>query len=213
MEFPCGPNAECHANGMDYTCKCMPDMINQPPNCRAECTSDSHCADDMMCIKHHCKESCGYGVCGPYAKCRVEEHKPICECIEDYTGDPYLGCSLNQTDSPDYSLCDSTTCGKNTMCIEQDGEAVCFCLPNYYGNPDESEEGCMPKCKENSDCPTDSACMANECRDPCPAICPENSDCQIENHMPMCTCKPGYTGDYRSCSKIIEKRKFHTKFK
>lgn len=207
---PCGPHADCIANGEEFTCKCLPDMLNQPPNCRPECTMDSHCSDDMSCVAYRCKSPCGYGVCGPYADCRAEDHKPVCKCLEGYSGDPFLGCTFNKTES-DIDPCEPNPCGKNAMCIEQNGVGLCYCLPKYYGNPD---EGCMPKCNENSDCPSNLACMYNECRDPCPAVCPDNSDCQVENQLAMCTCKEGYTGDaYRSCSKIAEKRKFSSNSK
>lgn len=192
-------------------------MINRPPNCRAECSIDSHCPDETLCINHHCKDPCLIGICGLDAECRVINHKPLCDCPENYDGDPYIECILNGMDANqtnDFMPCDPNPCAgiENTMCIEQNGMGTCVCLPNYYGDP-EKESGCMPKCTEHMDCPANRACIQRKCRDPCENVCPENADCHITaNRMAMCACKSGYTGDaYRNCTKIEQKCKLENK--
>lgn len=214
MSYPCGPNAECIVNGDEYTCKCLPEMINRPPNCRPECSIDLHCPDETLCINHQCKDPCAIGICGTDAECKCINHKPLCECPENYDGDPYIECILNGSDANqtmDFMPCDPNPCigVENTMCIEQNDVGTCVCLPNFYGDP-EKDGGCMPKCTEHTDCPPNRACIQRECVDPCENVCPENSDCHItSNRMAMCACKSGYTGDaYRNCTKIEQKSKF-----
>ncbi|RZC36330.1 hypothetical protein BDFB_000152 [Asbolus verrucosus] len=45
------------------------------------------------------------------------------------------------------------------------------------------------------------ACINSKCADPCPGTCGQNAQCQVINHLPSCTCNPGYTGDpFRYCN-------------
>lgn len=77
----------------------------------------------------------------------------------------------------------------------------CSCLPDYLGNP---YEGCRPECSLNSDCSPSKACINNKCLDPCPGTCGQNAICHPINHLPSCTCSPGFTGDpFRYCNVII----------
>lgn len=216
MSYPCGPNAECIADGDEYTCKCLPEMINRPPNCRAECSIDLHCPDETLCINHHCKDPCAIGICGTDAECRVINHKPSCQCPENYDGDPYIECIMNGIDANqtnDFMPCEPNPCAglENVMCIEQNGMGTCVCLPNHYGDP-EKDGGCMPKCAEHTDCPPKQACVKRKCEDPCENVCAENADCHVTtSRMAMCACKSGFTGDaYQNCTKIEQKGKFQT---
>lgn len=60
----------------------------------------------------------------------------------------------------------------------------------------------------NTDCNANKACMANKCLDPCPGTCGNNAKCQTINHIPMCTCLAGYTGDpFKYCQIIPPQRK------
>lgn len=47
----------------------------------------------------------------------------------------------------------------------------------------------------NEDCPSNRACINNRCVDACAGNCGSNAQCQTVNHVPLCTCAPGYTGD------------------
>lgn len=76
--------------------------------------------------------------------------------------------------------------------MQRNGAGACKCIDDYYGNP---YEGCRPECVLSSDCPTDKACINNKCKDPCPGVCGELAQCQPLNHVPTCTCLPGYIGD------------------
>ena len=84
------------------------------------------------------------------------------------------------------------------MCRTRNDAGSCVCLPDYFGNP---YEGCRPECVINTDCPSNKACIRNHCQDPCPGTCGQNAECQVVNHLPSCTCRPGFTGDpFRYCS-------------
>ena len=37
--------------------------------------------------------------------------------------------------------------------------------------------------------------MREKCRDPCPGSCGNLARCEVNNHVPICTCPEGYTGD------------------
>lgn len=101
--------------------------------------------------------------------------------------------------------CEPSPCGLNAICRENNGVGSCTCPPDYLGDP---YEECRPECTQNSDCLTRMACVALKCKDPCPGTCGVNAQCQSINHLPMCTCMPGYTGNpFTYCSPIIETRK------
>lgn len=90
-------------------------------------------------------------------------------------------------------LCSPSPCGPNAIC--KNGN--CECLPEYIGNP---YEACRPECILNSECPRDKTCLKNKCKDPCPGTCGQNAVCDVVNHIPVCSCIPGYIGDpFVSC--------------
>lgn len=96
--------------------------------------------------------------------------------------------------------CSPSPCGVNAVCREQNGAGSCTCQADYVGNP---YEGCRPECTLNTDCAPNKACIRSKCQDPCPGTCGSNADCQVVNHLPVCNCWPGYTGDpFRYCSAI-----------
>lgn len=108
--------------------------------------------------------------------------------------------------------CEPSPCGLNAVCRENNGVGSCTCLPDYLGDP---YEECRPECTQNSDCLTRMACVSLKCRDPCPGTCGINAQCQSVNHLPICTCIPGYTGNpFTRCSPIIEDSKlyFHIRY-
>lgn len=203
---PCGANAECRAIGDSPSCSCLPDFIGSPPNCRPECVSNSECASSLACIRQKCKDPCP-GTCGHNAECRVVSHSPVCVCLQGYEGDPFTQCNIRQQEPPRENIqpCVPNPCGSNAICREQNGAGACQCLPEYFGNP---YEGCRPECVLNSDCASNRGCVRNKCVDPCPGTCGQNADCQVVNHLPSCTCRPGYIGDpYRFCNFKQDERK------
>ena len=97
------------------------------------------------------------------------------------------------------------------MCRESNGAGACTCLDDYIGNP---YEVCRPECVVNSDCTADRACIRSKCQDPCPGACGAYAVCQVINHLPSCTCQPGYNGNpFEFCSVETKPRKFREKKK
>lgn len=106
----------------------------------------------------------------------------------------YYVCFLDVTES---DPCNPSPCGSNAEC--HNGE--CTCLPEYSGDP---YFGCRPECLVNSDCPINKACIKSKCVDPCVNTCGKQANCNVYNHIPMCTCLPGYSGNaFIECRKII----------
>jgi hypothetical protein len=47
------------------------------------------------------------------------------------------------------------------------------------------------------------ACRNQKCQDPCPGVCGVEAVCSVNNHVPICTCPEGTTGDaFRYCSVV-----------
>lgn len=197
---PCGPNSQCQLIGNNPACSCLPNYIGSPPDCRPECVISSECASQLACINLKCRNPCD-GSCGVNARCHVVNHLPICSCEEGHTGDPFTQCTLIPPTTPHPVItdrCNPSPCGPNAVCREGD----CTCLPEYIGNPYES---CRPECVLNSECSRDKACLRNKCRDPCPGTCGQNAQCDVINHIPVCSCPAGYTGDPFSVCRLQEK--------
>lgn len=99
-------------------------------------------------------------------------------------------------DQPPSDPCNPSPCGSNAVC----SNGVCSCNPNYHGDP---YAGCRPECVLSNDCPRDKACIKNRCVDPCPGTCGHNAVCTVSNHIPMCSCNRGFTGNaFVICSPI-----------
>lgn len=207
---PCGPNSQCKNINDSPSCTCLPEFIGSPPNCKPECIGNTECANNLACINQKCRDPCP-GICGENTECRVISHTPNCVCVQGYIGDPFSRCTLLETTHPQIiNPCFPSPCGANAICKERNNAGSCICLEDYVGNPYES---CRPECILNSDCPSNKACIRNKCADPCPGTCGQNSVCQVINHLPSCTCNPGYTGNpFRYCN-VYEERTYFFRFK
>lgn len=94
--------------------------------------------------------------------------------------------------------CYPTPCGPNTQC----SNGHCSCLSDYIGNP---LAGCRPECLLNSECPRDRSCVRSKCVDPCIGTCSPTATCSVLNHIAICSCPPGYTGNaHIACVPKIE---------
>lgn len=210
---PCGPNSVCRAIGDVPVCGCVENYIGQPPNCRPECTSDSECPSIHSCINEKCRDPCA-GSCGFSALCSVVNHRPMCRCPEGYTGDPFSGCSAIPTSytPPEIPMpCNPSPCGINAVCKERGGAGSCLCLSEYHGDP---YVECRPECVLNSDCSKTKACVNNKCVDPCPGVCGINAECHANNHIPICNCLNGYTGNPSAmCHAVVHGKLVFTFFK
>lgn len=208
-------------------CTCLPEYQGDPyRECRPECVLNSDCPRDKACINQKCKDPCP-GTCGQNAECNVFNHYPSCNCIEGYSGDPFVLCtkieskfqenqiykdtSKQSTNKnipnafiylapPPKNPCYPSPCGPNSQCREINGQAVCSCVPGYIGAP----PTCRPECIVSSECDLNKACVNQKCIDPCPGTCGLSALCQVVNHNPICTCPPQYAGDpFIRCQVVI----------
>lgn len=99
--------------------------------------------------------------------------------------------------NPPKDPCYPSPCGSNANCRVRNDITVCECIQDFHGDP---YVGCRPECVLNSDCARNLACMNTKCRDPCPGVCGQAAVCTVTNHIPICTCPPGLSGDpFRAC--------------
>jgi hypothetical protein len=89
--------------------------------------------------------------------------------------------------------CDPTPCGPNAQCLN----GICTCQAEFQGDP---YTACRPECVLSTDCPRNRACLRNKCMDPCSGTCGQNAQCDVVNHISICTCPQGFTGNpFISC--------------
>ena len=107
--------------------------------------------------------------------------------------------------------CNPNPCGLFSNPPRNSGSRCdCSCLPGMLGSP----PNCKPECQFNKDCPREKTCSNNKCVDPCPGLCGYNADCRVRMHVPVCICKPGYTGDpFTQCQRITSKGLLVLRFK
>lgn len=184
------------------------------PNCKPECVLNSDCPPNLACMNQKCRDPCP-GVCGQNAVCKVNNHNPICSCLQGYQGDPTRSCAPRRKTlfiaelktcinkwfhfsiavAPSVvepvvpNPCNPNPCGNYADCRPVNNQATCSCLPGYYGNP------CRPECIASSDCPKNKACVNQKCVDPCPGTCGIGANCVVKDHNPICSCPGSMTGD------------------
>jgi hypothetical protein len=111
---------------------------------------------------------------------------------------------------PEQRPCDAHPCGTNAECRQQGQAVSCICPKDYIGDP---YSACRPECVLNDDCPREQSCVRGKCADPCPGTCGVNAECRVANHIPVCNCLTGHTGDpYGACRPIPVIRKLITSF-
>lgn len=205
---PCGPDSTCivYGNNIAICDHCLGPNSHTNPICRPECLSNSDCGFSHACINQKCRDPC-IASCGPNAWCTVVDHNPICSCPQGLYGNPFEHCSIPMAADHKPDTCDTIRCGSNTECREQNGILACVCKRDYYGNP---LIGCRPECIINPDCPNDKACAHSKCVNPCIGACGVEAMCQVVNHVPVCYCPEGHTGNALvSCSYYLPPHRDH----
>lgn len=134
-----------------------------------------------------------------------------CACPEGLIGDPIItGCRkpgdcFTNSDCPSSAICSDNrcrnpcenlnSCGRNAECLTVNHEITCRCPAKTKGD---ALAECVPiECSDNNDCSSDKICIDSKCTNPCSFVnaCGANADCTVNNHVGICSCKAGYTGD------------------
>lgn len=92
------------------------------------------------------RDPCTPSPCGTNAVCSQRNGAGSCTCLQDYFGDPYVGCRpecvLNEDCDWNRACINNKcrdpcpgTCGSNAECNVVHHNPSCFCLHGYTGDP------------------------------------------------------------------------------
>ncbi|KAB7496769.1 hypothetical protein Anas_09923 [Armadillidium nasatum] len=185
------------------------------PPIKPICAAHEECPSDEACVNGFCKDPCQ---CGTNADCDIVDHHAVCTCKPGFEGDPEIvcheiGCYGNDDCATTHAcinanctpVCgpDNEPCGKEAICQGINHQPQCLCPPGLRGNPNTQ---CIAiGCASNDNCPDNLACVNERCEDPCglnPCIDPAR--CNVENHIALCPCPPGFNGTLdKGCERII----------
>lgn len=187
----CG-RGTCIIERHEAVCSCPPGYI----------LTNGKCEDIDECINHPCHST---------AICKNYPGSFVCQCADGLVGDPInTGCRkseecLTSSDCPDSAACinsrcknpcdASNACGANAICTVSGHRSFCKCPTNARGDP--NIECRLIECSENTDCSQSKSCLDAKCVNPCTIsnACGRNSNCVVENHIGICSCQPGTTGN------------------
>ena len=215
----CGPNSHCRVKDHKPICTCQLGYYGNPEiECNViGCRSDDDCSDQHSCINRQCVPACApdESTCGKEAVCHISKHHPVCECPPGSVGNPRISCvtigCLSNTECPPSHACvngkcadpctTSNPCDRSEICRVFNHRPTCACPSGHIGDV---ATGCIKineKCKYDSECPSQTACIGGECINPCVATepCGINAQCTVLNTKPIrtmiCECLPGYEGN------------------
>lgn len=208
-------------------------LFSIPDPCRnvqcgfGSCRTENHvpvcyCQEGYQVVQGQCQDvnECQDNPCHPSATCTNLPGSYRCQCPEGNVGDAYglTGCKpksecLTSADCSAAAACESGRCidpclgfcGPGARCDVKNHLPVCTCPFKWTGDP---RVKCVEmECVENTNCPADRSCVNNKCEDVCSleGACGPNSQCTTINHIPLCSCNNGFSGDPRiGCTRIIQ---------
>ena len=194
----CAPNADCRVVNHSPICSCIEGYTG---DAFSDCRPKPVIGKLLSCLEtlptHFDLNS--DGCVAPFLKISI---------VEPHSNTRVLNASfLVEPNVAEPRPCDAHPCGTNAECRQQGQAVTCVCPPDYVGDP---YSACRPECVLNTDCSRDKSCFRNKCVDPCPGTCGINAQCRVSNHVPVCTCLTGHTGDpYGSCRPISVIRKLN----
>lgn len=157
--------------------------------------------------------ACAADTCGQRAECFGINHNAVCECLPGFDGNPkvicnVIGCQADTECPTDKSCinnrcenpCERQPCQPNELCRAYNHQPECSCLPGTQLQNSVCVEY-EPVCRDDSDCPTQTACINSACINPCNATqpCGVNAECKVLDTTPVrtmvCVCVEGYQGN------------------
>ncbi|GBN12717.1 Fibrillin-2 [Araneus ventricosus] len=170
----CLDNEKCVERRCSVFCtsdkSCPTGFICEYGQCIAGCRRDAECPLTEACINNQCLDPCASPTaCGTKARCQPVNHRPLCSCLPEHTGDPRVECSRVEC------IIDSD-CGNGKIC------------QNYR---------CLVGCRSDQGCLSDEVCISRQCQKLCmfSNTCGIKSVCTASVHRAQCECPPGYTGN------------------
>lgn len=181
----------------------------EPGNHQAFCV----CAAGYAISGGLCQDinECNENPCHKTALCENTEGSYQCVCPEGLIGDPVkIGCRkpgdcFTDSDCPTTAACIDNrcknpcdlqqSCGQNALCTPISHGPSCRCPTRTKGDP---RIGCEPiECIDNNDCTSTKSCINSKCINPCSVAnaCGDKAQCTPSNHLGLCSCEPGHTGD------------------
>lgn len=94
----CLDNEKCIERRCSVFCtsdkSCPTGFICEYGQCIAGCRRDGECPLTEACINNQCLNPCASPTaCGTKAQCQPVNHRPLCSCLPEHTGDPRVECS------------------------------------------------------------------------------------------------------------------------
>lgn len=215
----CGINADCRVKDHRPVCTCKQGYDGNPEiQCiKIGCRSDDDCSKQHSCINRQCIPVCSAdgSSCGTLAVCHGVNHRAICDCPPGLMGNPNIACTLvdcrSDSECPSHRACinarcespcvESNPCEKSAECKVYDHRAHCVCSPGFVKDNNNNCQKEEEKCRSDYDCPSQEACINDECVNPCNATtpCGVNAECRVLDTLPVrtmvCECKSEYQGN------------------
>lgn len=147
-------------------CRCPPDTVTDSQGrCvpirhdNYGCRSDDECSDTDKCVAGVCTLACSVDRCGINAQCISKNHRGLCTCPSDYTGNALIECipvpkypiSVVPAECYDDSNCPfdracrnercvnpcakPNPCGQGAFCHAENHQPICKCPQGFSGSP------------------------------------------------------------------------------
>lgn len=185
-----------------------------------------------MCYNGVCVNPCYIkDPCAVNAECYAETHEAKCRCLSGMEGDPFslcqiIGCKSN-SECPHDKACVNRQCidpclyddmcAPNAHCYVFQHTTGCRCPPERpYGDPHFMCEklppigSAEPLCRQDADCPSQTACINQTCVNPCLELnpCTDFSKCVVVDSLPVrtmvCICYEGYVMSEENVCELID---------
>lgn len=163
--------------------------------------SNDRCEDVNECLEQR--------PCHASALCQNMPGAHLCVCPEGLLGDPAVGCRapgecIMEADCPTNAICrnghchnpcEDNVCGENAVCTTVDHTITCDCAPHSRGDP--FTKCTKMECEDKNECSRSKTCVDFKCVDPCTVgnVCGTNAECSTVNHVGVCSCPTGTTGN------------------